>query len=54
MLFQLFGLNTKNGGNKASLKNGRKFMNAYKVEYKDIIGFLFKTMKLTPIQTYLV
>jgi hypothetical protein len=29
-------------------------MNVYKVEYKDIIDFLFKTMKLTPIQTYLV
>jgi hypothetical protein len=29
-------------------------MNAYKVEYKDIIDFLFKTTKLTLIQTYLV
>ncbi len=29
-------------------------MNVYKVGYKDIIDFLFKTIKLILIQTYLV
>lgn len=29
-------------------------MNVYKVEYKNIIDFLFKTIKLTLIQSYLI